>query len=307
MIERRHFLSIAAALPAAAAFPRLAQAAFPNLAAIPMKPSGPVEVLYKTPTPHPNGMDVTSEGIWIIDQSPGNTCTLLNPANGSKIRDFQAEGALSASGICIEGNVAWIGSTYNRLIISVDARTGKLIQKYSTPGAGQIYKTRVDKPGHQSPLQNAYPEPPPPPRDPNAPRATGGRQGAGKLSADTTEGPAGTGAHCILTKGNNLYVAVPPARMIYVIDKDSWVVQEMFPTAGDRPHDMAWANANKTHLWSSDSNLNAFYLMDASTGQMTQGIQLPDNSPVIHGAKIYNGYMYCCDDRGWMFRFRMPA
>jgi outer membrane protein assembly factor BamB len=160
MIERRHLLTMAAALPAAAAFPKMAKAAFIDRSAIPMKPSGPVEVLYKTPTPKPNGMDVTSEGMWIIDQSPGNLCTLFNAANGQQIRQFAAEGALSASGICVDGNVAWIGSTYNRMIISVDARTGKLIQKYSTPGAGQIYRTRVDQAGRRSPLPQAAPAPP---------------------------------------------------------------------------------------------------------------------------------------------------
>ena len=307
MIERRHLLSMAAALPAAAAFPKMAKAAFIDRSAIPMKPSGPVEVLYKTPTPKPNGMDVTPEGMWIIDQSPGNMCTLFNPANGQKIRDFSAEGVLSASGICVEGDVAWIGSTYNRLIVSVNSRTGKLIQKYSTPGAGQIYKTRVDQAGRRSPLPQAAPPPPPAPVDPNAPRATGGRQGAGKLTADTMEGPAGTGAHCILTKGNLLWVTVPPARMTYVIDKESWIVQEMFPTVGDRPHDMSWSSPAKTHIWASDSNLDAFFLHDAMTGRVTQGIQLPNTAPIIHGAKLYNGYMYCCDDTGWLFRFRMPA
>jgi hypothetical protein len=40
---------------------------------------------------------------------------------------------------------------------------------------------------------------------------------------------------------------------------------------------------------------------------MSERLQLPSDSPVIHGAKLYNGYMYNCDDAGWMFRFRMPA
>ena len=124
------------------------------------------------------------------------------------------------------------------------------------------------------------------------------------------EGPAGTGAHCVLPKGDLLYVAVPPARMIYAIDKKSWIVQDMFFTAGDRPHDFTWANAEKTHIWASDSNMNAFFLQDVRTGEMTERVQLPANSPIIHGAKLIlsgpgAGYMYYCDDVGWMCRFKM--
>jgi len=306
MIARRRLLTMAALAAPALALPRMAAAAFPDIARVRTRSSGPVEVLYKTPTPHPNGMDLTGEGLWIIDQSPGNAVSIIKPETGALIRQFNCEGVLSASGIGIaDDGVAWIGSTYNRLIVACDPRTGKALAKYSTPGAGQIYRTRVDQPGSRSPLQQAYPTPPPPPPAPGAPRATGGRQGAGKQPMEATEGPAGTGAHCVMHKGDLLYVDVPPARMIYAIDKASWVVQNMFPTAGDRPHDMVWADAGKTHLWCSDSNLAAFFLHDATTGEIKERIQLPANSPVIHGAKIYNGHMYYCDDTGWMCRFKM--
>jgi hypothetical protein len=129
----------------------------------------------------------------------------------------------------------------------------------------------------------------------------------GQVRPELAEAPPGTGAHCILAKGPLLYVAVPPARAIFVIDKRTWDVIDEWQTAGNRPHDMSWADAARTKIWASDSNLNAFFLHDVATGQMSERLQLPSDSPVIHGAKIYNGYMYCCDDVGWMFRFRMPA
>jgi hypothetical protein len=309
MIDRRRLLAMAAAVPAVVSFPRGASAALPNLTGLRTRniASGAVEVIYKTPHTKPNGLDVTREGMWIMDQGPENYASLINPQNGSLIREYMCEGVRSASGIAIDGDTAWIGSTYNRLIIAVDERTGKLKAKYSTPGAGQIYKVVSDVPGRRTNLKPAYPAPPPPPPVPGAPISTGGRQGAGRQNDDVQAGPAGTGAHCILVKGNLLYVAVPPARMIFVIDKTSWIVQNMIPTAGSRPHDMTWTNDAKTHFWASDSDLNAFFLHDAATGQITERLQLPTDSPVIHGAKLWNGYMYNCDDAGWMFRFRMPA
>ena len=54
-------------------------------------------------------------------------------------------------------------------------------------------------------------------------------------------------------------------------------------------------------------NLNAFFRHDARTGNVVERVQLPDDSPVIHGAKLWNGYMVNCDDVGWIFRFRMPG
>ena len=41
------------------------------------------------------------------------------------------------------------------------------------------------------------------------------------------------------------------------------------------------------------------------SGDCREKIQLPDDSPVIHGAKLINGYMYCCDDFGWIWRFKI--
>jgi outer membrane protein assembly factor BamB len=306
MIPRRTFLTMAAVAGPMFSLPRLANAGMPDLSGVPTKTAGKVEVVYKTPHAKPNGMDVTPEGFWVIDQGTERFVSLINPTTGALIREFQAEGILLPSGVCIDGDTCWIGSTYNRLIVAVDARTGKLINKFSTPGAGQIYKVKGDQAGSRTPLQPAYPPPPPPPPAPPGTRTGGGRQGAGKQDPTVTEGPAGTGAHCVLVKGDLLYVDVPPARMIYVINKNTWEVQDFFQTAGDRPHDMVWANAEKTQLWCSDSNLAAFFLHDAQTGKILQRIQLPPGSPVVHGAKLYNGYMYYCDDVGWMCRFKMP-
>ena len=63
-------------------------------------------------------------------------------------------------------------------------------------------------------------------------------------------------------------------------------------------------NGKKT-IWSSDSNLNAFFHHDAVTGNIFERVQLPDDSPVIHGAKLVGDYMYACDDMGWMWRFKI--
>jgi len=300
-LNRREILGGAAMLATIAALPRTAMAA-PDLGKVRTRTTGKVETIYKTPHYGPNGMWLSDEGMWIIHQIPGNHASLIDLDSGRLIREVQCEGVLSASGICIdEAGVMWIGSTYNRLIVACDASTGKAIAKYSTPGAGQIYSMKGDVRGQRTPLKPAYPPPPPPPR------GTGGRRGAGLQELSAAEGPVGTGAHCLLPRNNLLYVDVPPARAIFAIDKASWQVQHSFPTAGDRPHDMAWADDARTRLWCSDSNYNAFFLHDIETGNILERVNLPEGSPIIHGAKLYKGYMYMCDDVGWMSRVPFPA
>lgn len=303
-MERRKFLGLLAIAPAVAAFPKLAEARRPDLSRVRIRNANPIEVLYRTPHGKPNGLDTTREGMWVMDQGPENWISLINPADGRLIREFQPNNVRSSSGICVDDsdNSMWIGSTYNRMIVHTNPADGSTIAAFQTPGAGLIYRVRGDAQGHRTPLQPAYPEAP---RPPSALPGNVARLPNGQVALDRIEAPPGTGAHCILQKGDLLWIAVPPARMVFVVNKTDWVVEDYFASAGNRPHDMSWTDGGKTHFWASDSNLNAFFLQNASTGEITERIQLPDNSPVIHGAKIHDGHMYCCDDVGWMFRFRM--
>lgn len=297
-ISRRGIFGVTAALGTAMALPRSASAASESGECYPTRTTGAVEVLYKSPHYGANGMWISDEGLWIIHQIDENYASLVELGTGRLIREIQCEGVFRSSGICIdEEGVMWIGSTYNRLIVACDPSTGRALAKYSTPGAGQIYPVKDDVEGSRTPLEPAYP--PPPPSGP------GGRTGAGRQELSVSEGPVGTGAHCPLPKGDLLYVDVPPARRIFAIHKDSWEVAHFFPTAGNRPHDMTWANAAKSHLWCSDSNMNAFFLHDAESGRIIERVNLPDGSPIIHGAKLHDGFMYMCDDVGWVSRVKM--
>jgi len=47
------------------------------------------------------------------------------------------------------------------------------------------------------------------------------------------------------------------------------------------------------------------YLNQIATGVIKERVQLPDDSPVIHCAKLVGDYMYFCDDMGWMARFKI--
>ena len=92
------------------------------MAAAPSRTIGKVETVFKTPGPHPNGLQATAEGIWIIDQS-NNYVYLVNYKDGKVLRSFLTE-ADRASGITHDGQALWLASTYNRELIRADDKTG---------------------------------------------------------------------------------------------------------------------------------------------------------------------------------------
>jgi hypothetical protein len=296
-MKRRDFLALSAtALTVPSAF-----AARPDVSSVKSRPSPKWEIYYKSPHAKPNGLDIHPDGLWVLDQGPENWMSLVNPVDGKLIREFKAE-VDAASGLTVdEDGVMWIGSTYGNMIVACDSHSGKTIAKYWTPGAGRIYQMKGDAPGRSTKLEPAYPAPP---------RQGGGASNAearlpyGQLSLETKQGAGGTGAHGIVAKDGLIYVAVPPARQLFVIDSKTWIVQDAWPMPGNRTHGLTW-DENRETLWNADSNLNAFFRLDAKTGRITEKIQLPDDSPVIHGATLHDGRMICCDDVGWIWGFNM--
>jgi hypothetical protein len=245
-MNRREFIGFAASVPALGAIaPR-------NLDRIKLRKVGKVETMFKSPGPKPNGLQATKEGLWIIDQGD-NKAYLISYGDGKVLRQFATD-ADRASGITFDGEDLWIGSTYNREIVRCDAKTGKTLARFFTPGAGVIYKTTWDPPGRSSPLLK------PSPPSPDAPRPA-------QASHVGPPNTLGTGAHGQEWKEGKLWMAVPPSRMIYRMNPTTWVVEQQFATAGNRPHGIGWEG---NYLWCTDSNLNAFFKHDSATGEIVE-------------------------------------
>ena len=265
-MRRRNFLALAAATPLSAA--------------IPLRKVGKPEIVYKSPGPHPNGLQATADGLWIIDQG-NNRVYLVRYEDGKVLREFDTQ-ADRASGITFDGEALWLASTYNRLIIRAKATTGATIAEYYTPGAGVIYRMTGDPPARSSPLVPKHPP------SPNADRWP-------------ARSP-GTGAHGLEWRDGRLWMAAPPSRTVYRIDPANWIVEQKFATAANRPHGMGWEGK---YLWLTDSNLNAFFKHDPATGEMVEKIQLAEADPLPHGMTIWNGVMWYCDDVGVVCRLKI--
>lgn len=290
-MRRRDFVSLSAAVPGVAMSI--------DLAKIPTRKAGKVEIVFKSAGPQPNGLQATAEGLWMIDQGPGNKAYLMSYKDGSVIRGFETETERS-SGITHDGEALWIGSTYSRELVRCDARTGKAIERRFTPGAGVIYKMLGDPAARSTPVP-AHMRQTPPPEKAVASQNKEKQVSGFKMGEQNSRAP-GTGAHGQEWRNGKLWFAVPPSRHVYRIDPKSWVVEAQFPTAGNRPHGLGWEGK---YLWVTDTNLNAFFKHDPETGAMLEKIQLGENDPLPHGMTIWEGWLWYCDDIGLVCRFKL--
>src|SRR5260370_20347725 len=288
-MKRRQFLAFAAATPALRAAPAM------SLGKIPIRRVGKVEIVFKSPGPQPNGLQATKDGLWIMDQGDDNKAYLVSYEDGKVLRSFVTETDKS-SGITFDGESLWIGSTYSREIVRVDAKTGKTMERHFTPGAGVIYQMVGDPPGRGSPLAKSRP-----PR-PSAPKKEGQVVGGFQQGQLVGSKALGTGAHGQEWRDGKLWFAVPPSREVYRVDPKTSVVETKFPTAGNRPHGIGWEGK---YLWVTDSNWNAFFKHDPETGEMLETIQLPDSDPLPHGMSIWQGTLWYCDDVGVICRLKL--
>lgn len=91
-----------------------------------------IEFLFQAPGPHPNGMQATADGIWILDQETHQVS--LIDYQGAVLRTLQTESD-RGSGITFDGATLWLASTYSCEILRVDPDSGKTLARYPTPGA----------------------------------------------------------------------------------------------------------------------------------------------------------------------------
>lgn len=93
-----------------------------------------IEKVFDAPGPHPNGMQATPDGLWLLDQQT-NQVSLVT-GEGRVLKTLQTA-ADRGSGITDDGRALWIASTYSREILQVDRTTGSTLAAFPTPGAGQ--------------------------------------------------------------------------------------------------------------------------------------------------------------------------
>ncbi len=293
MVSRRAFFSLAATpliggdRQAAVATATGSQ----NLASVPTRRTGKVEIAFKSPTSRPNGLQATPQGLWIIDQGPGSRASLVRYSDGQVLRSFDTD-TVRPSGITFDGEALWIGSTFSYENVRCDATTGAVLDRRPTPGC-TTYSMPSDPPVRRSPLAK-----------PLVPAVAPPANAAPPAPPRLTQAPHGRfqGAHGQEWRDGKLWTTSTSARSIYRLDAASWVVEQRLSAPGPRPHGLAWEGA---YLWHGDGDLNAFFKYDLSTGQIVEKIQLADSDPLAHGLTIAGDTLWYCDDVGVVCRMKI--
>ena len=108
-----------------------------------------VDKLFKIPgCKEPNDLQFAPDGtLWVLDQVDPNKVFRVRPEDGSVIEQIQTE-SIHGSGITYGNGALWIGSTKSLKTLKVDAKTGKTLKSFDTPGAGLYGKVTTPSGAH---------------------------------------------------------------------------------------------------------------------------------------------------------------
>ena len=79
-----------------------------------------VELMFKAPGPHPNGMQAVSDGLWLLDQRT-NQIFKVSFDDGSVLLTLETKSD-RGSGITDAGGELWVSSTYSREILKINKK-----------------------------------------------------------------------------------------------------------------------------------------------------------------------------------------
>jgi streptogramin lyase len=94
------------------------------------------KILYKAPGKMPNGLQATTEGLWICDQVDPNKLFLVDYASGDALKEIPTR-SIHGSGVTKDpqGRI-WIASTFGHELIAYDPESGKEVAAFPTPQEG---------------------------------------------------------------------------------------------------------------------------------------------------------------------------
>ena len=109
-----------------------------------------------------------------------------------------------------------------------------------------------------------------------------------------------SGAHGLKWVDGKIWMAMPPAEKIYLIEPETGGVVRSIPGPGIRTHGLAWDNG---YLWCAETIDCAIYKLDPKDGKAVAKIQLTKDDPEIHGLTLRDGVFWYSDaSSGWICR-----
>jgi len=87
----------------------------------------------------------------------------------------------------------------------------------------------------------------------------------------------------------NMWVAVPPAQRVFLMDPSTMQVKRSIPTPGPRPHGLFM---NGDDMWLADTGMGKVHKLNPENGDVLDEIDVPD--PEVHGMALRNGEIWFC-------------
>ena len=209
--------------------------------------------MWVTPGPQPNGLQAASDGLWVIDQTDDHLYK-LGWDDGSVLEKLPAE-VKHSSGVTVGGGYIWISSTFD-------------VESAGDNGAPKLVKCNLD-----GSTAERYETP-----------------GVGVVSFGDPNRRRVTGAHGMeWVDDENMWVAVPPAQKVFLMDPATMTVKRSIPTPGPRPHGMSM---HEDDMWLADTGMAKVHKLDPESGEVLDEMDVPD--PEVHGMTVHDGRMWFC-------------
>ncbi len=226
-----------------------------------------VQDMFMHPGPQPNGLQAADDGLWVIDQTD-NHLYKLDWEDGSVLEKLPAE-VEHSSGVTLGAGHIWISSTFD-------------VESAGDNGAPKLVKCNPD-----GSTAERYDTP-----------------GVGVVSFGSPENTRVSGAHGMeWVDDENMWVAVPPAQRVYLMDPGTMTVKRSIPCPGARPHGIFMHDGA---IWLADTTMCKLHKLDPEDGKVLDEIDVPD--PELHGVTMHNGRIwFCCATTRRVCSMDLPA
>lgn len=226
-----------------------------------------IEKLFRAPYSVPNGLQVTNEGLWIVDQITDRVAlveiTAASDYGVTKlIRDIPSESS-NTSGLAQGDGALWLAANgdaslwrpardhdaaaHTGEILKVDPATGETLARYPLPGGGGTHGVEFD------PLED-----------------------------------------------DTLWVTTLKDQTLTKMRISDWSIQHVIPLPLKRAHGVVRVPDG---LWVVHTADHVIVKLDPADGTVLEQIELPRSEPQPHGLSLYgDDLLYCDATSGWVVK-----
>lgn len=127
--------------------------------------------------------------------------------------------------------------------------------------------------------------------------------GKGRVSFAAEPNPPVTGAHGLeWIDDYNMWITVPPAKRLFLVDPETMNIKHTVRTPGERPHGLFLRHG---YLWVADTQMRKIHQLSPDDGEVIDVIDVPD--PEVHGMTYHEGEIwFCCAETRRVCTIQLP-